>query len=62
MATHLTPILGYPFSWAADEADATKLHKALSVSGTGQLTLVAAPSVLLSVALHGALCVSVCSY
>ena len=55
MATHLTPVLGFPFTWAADGADAAKLHRTLSLSLSGVLTLVAAPSVLLRVALHGEL-------
>ena len=55
MASHLTPILGFPFSWAPEPAATMKLQQATSVSQSGDVTLVSAPGVLTRVSLSGAL-------
>lgn len=53
MATHLTPIVGFPFSWAPEPAAAAKLQKATCVSLSGTVSLVTSPGVLVRVSLAG---------
>ena len=56
MASHLTPLVGFPFSWAPEPAAAAKLQKATCVSPSGHVSLVTWPGVLVRVSLAGQRC------